>query len=86
VFVDGVWLEDSAVAELALILHRANRHALSNHLGLAVDHVWHTLELSEPERLELLPFLDGNDRYAALREALVERALRDATQPLATSD
>jgi hypothetical protein len=85
-YVEGVWLEDSAIAELALILYRARHHDLSKLLGVAVDDVWDRLELSQQERVELLPFVPTDARYAALREALVEQGASapDPSRPRAT--
>jgi hypothetical protein len=69
--VAGITVPDSAVAELALRLHRAGEIALSRHVGRAFDQNRGELDLDRPDLEPILATLeDAPPSLVPIRDAL----------------
>ena len=71
--VDGVEMPTSAVAELALLLHRSGDHRLATRIGEAVDRLHDNVRLRTRDRDNVLRALelDTPEKLATLRAMLV---------------
>lgn len=74
--IAGIDVKDSAVAELARLLHRSGDIALAIHVGRAVDKVLDELSLDIRERESVLRALDDcPDELADLRAVLLQQVV-----------